>query len=674
MPGSISSFDVFDTLLTRRVGSPSAMFLAVGLHLSRTGRLPCSAFAFAALREHAEQRAFQNAGGFDSRVTLDDIAAELAMGLGIDKATLLSVEMDFEKAQLVPLAAGVKRLRTAREAGDRIVFISDMYLDEATIRQLLIDHRLFQSGDSILVSSAQSKSKRSGALFKHLMEVEGVAPGAIVHHGNDLLTDVSVPRRLGIRTQPFAAGNLNRYETVLDHFGPCNDGLSSRIAGAARIVRAMSEDHSSRHRALVDVSASVAAPFLIGFVMWLLARALDDGVKRLYFVARDGQLLMAIAAILVRKLELDIELTYLMGSRRAWQIAAFGLGHPCTFAAMIPDVRCGPGREPVTLDALLDRFDITADEMADELMAAGIWTRERSLRADRQVHRSDSLTEDQLARITELFAEDGPVRELALARSKRARESMLGYLGQVGVGDEISSGIVDLGAGATLYNALAHVLESDGKAIPTAYYLGQRAVPDRLVPRFVSQRYLFDSNIRCGFFNSRGLIGFLEAVCVADHGSVVGYRCGDTGFEPVLARGTHEAALRWGHSLVRSTILDTVESLQIDSNWRTDIREPTTRVFDLFWTSPTRDEARVWGEFPFDDGWGQHCRTVPLARPYDAFEVLRRMPPHRHWWHDAAVTQSAAPVRMLFRIRRFVMRVMRKVRQRFPHVPTRIPG
>jgi hypothetical protein len=59
------------------------------------------------------------------------------------------------------------------------------------------------------------------------------------------------------------------------------------------------------------------SPFLVAFVCWVLAEARKSGISRLYFVARDGQVLHKIASELTRG-DSSIELRYLYGSRRAW--------------------------------------------------------------------------------------------------------------------------------------------------------------------------------------------------------------------------------------------------------------------------------------------------------------------------------------------------------------------
>ena len=58
---TVCSFDVFDTVLTRRVGSPHAVFDLLGQQLASERRIPTSAVAFARERR-SRQEAVESEG------------------------------------------------------------------------------------------------------------------------------------------------------------------------------------------------------------------------------------------------------------------------------------------------------------------------------------------------------------------------------------------------------------------------------------------------------------------------------------------------------------------------------------------------------------------------------------------------------------------------------------
>lgn len=652
MSTELVSFDVFDTLLTRPSGSPESAFLMLGRRLARRGLIGCSAQAFAALRTQAEARRFANAGGLDSHVTLADIIGELVLGLDADPGLLAAEELALERALLRPLPAGVRRLREARAAGARIAFVSDMYLPMPVLERLLRANGLFVPGDTLLVSNVHAASKRSGRLFDVLGAQTGVPFARIEHHGNDAISDVARPARRGIRVAPFAQGNANRYERLLDEAAAESDGLAGSLAGASRLARNSFGDLGSHERTIVDSTAGVAAPLLIGFVLWTFRQALADGVRRLYFVSRDGQLLLAVAELLAARLRLDLELRYLYGSRQAWRAPAVDLDDPRAIASLLPGRINGGVLEAVSVEAVLARFGIQPVAIAPALSAIGLpepeWTR--------------AMREQEIDALHDLIRGDAGVRTALAGAQRENRARVVDYLRQEGLGDGTPSGMVDLGTGATLYNALADLLETAGLAVPRAYYLGQRrdGVPSNAR---IPQRYLFDAREERGFCSHAGLIGFLEAVCSADHGSVVGYRRDDRRIHAVTAADGVGPVRAWGHDRVREALLASAAHLVLHEDcvdWQADVRAATMRAFEAFWLAPTPEEARVWGAFPLDDGWAGHCHWIRLARPYSPADLLQTGFPHRHWWHEGALAQSGPVMRRVIRLRGLALKALRR--------------
>ena len=110
-----------------------------------------------------------------------------------------------------------------------------------------------------------------------------------------------------------------RYARLLD--GADAADLGRRLAAAATAAGAEHRLEDPHLRAVDEVGRWVAAPLLVPYVLWLLCDARARGLKRLYFVARDGQVLLAIARRLAPRVGFDGELRYLYGSRRSWEPA-----------------------------------------------------------------------------------------------------------------------------------------------------------------------------------------------------------------------------------------------------------------------------------------------------------------------------------------------------------------
>ena len=95
-----------------------------------------------------------------------------------------------------------------------------------------------------------------------------------------------------------------------------------------------------------------------------------------------------------------------------------------------------------------------------------------------------------------------------------------------------------------------------------------------------------------------------------------------------------------------------------------DLRPAVLDVFTLFWSSPTKDEARTWGSYPFEDGWGTQSYRHPIAETRSVRDVMRRNP-HRHWWEQGASQLSGPVTRAAFESRRRAQDVTHRVKKRF---------
>lgn len=97
-----------------------------------------------------------------------------------------------------------------------------------------------------------------------------------------------------------------------------NDFFAQLLAGASR--RAVL---SNNLEGAAKIGAVYGGPILMPYVEWLLHRSEELGIRRLYFIARDGYLLKLMADVLINILKLDINTHYIYGSRKAWRMPSY---------------------------------------------------------------------------------------------------------------------------------------------------------------------------------------------------------------------------------------------------------------------------------------------------------------------------------------------------------------
>lgn len=209
---SLVSFDVFDTLLLRRVDRPAAVFEALGRQAAAAGLIDAglSPPLFRLARQEAERRARARVQG--GEVELAAIYHEMAVG---DANALAALELEVEATLVYANPLLLPVLRWLSDEKKPVVFLSDMYFSSENMRWLLrgagIGDDLYRS---LYVSSGHRCSKRDGGLFKKLLHDHPLLkPEHILHIGDDPVGDVAMARAAGLRVLQYVPGpSLARFK------------------------------------------------------------------------------------------------------------------------------------------------------------------------------------------------------------------------------------------------------------------------------------------------------------------------------------------------------------------------------------------------------------------------------------------------------------------------------
>jgi FMN phosphatase YigB (HAD superfamily) len=655
----VLSLDVFDTALVRSCGAPPALYLWLGRRLARRGLLTTSPEVFARLRHRVELAVWEREGGMDAGVTIDDFYRELSGILRLDPdaaEALAAEELALEEEALRPTGQVRELLAAAEAAGMRVVYASDTYFSASFVQRQLEAHGLWPAGARCFSSSDSSASKASGALFRKLASELGAEPSEIVHLGDDLHCDVRAAERAGVRAHLLPDGRLNRFEQLLVDARWETAGLSSALAGASRLARLTHAGEDAHTRALREVTAGVAAPLLIGYVLWLLERARELELERLYFVARDGQVLAELAAILVERLERGLDVRYLYASRRSLNLAG-------TYDTTAADLEWTFRQStPPTLDSVLARLDLEPAAAADILRA--------SAQLPEGLGATTPVTPELRAGL-ERAAREPPFRDAILERASARRGPALDYLRQEGLLEDVRSGVVDLGGVGSQARALHRLITRNGGSAPRLFFLGldENTDPGRPPPapdepwRDETECFVFDEQRGRGLPSFRGLRTAFQMFCGADHGTALGYERRGDRLEPVLAGDENEPLQAWGLATLRETLREVASEVVLDEDLLdvgVSLAPTACAVVWEFIRHPTGEEARAWGAHPLEGGEVTAAAQKPLAGPYTRGAVVKalldgsilagRFPGYAwHSWHEGSRAMSAPDLRAIIR-------------------------
>lgn len=297
------SCDVFDTSLYRNHFSPQDIFYwEENVLIKRYGK---HWKGFAWKREETENllRHHLQRTGEAEDASLEPICARLIEFFGeqdLSARELESLEINLETSSWKPVEMVLNRLREFRDEGKRIVYVSEMYLPEKVITSWLKEHG-FPEGN-VYTSGDRKVSKGSGNLYREMLRNEGGSVERVMHLGDNPVSDIQVPRELGMSSAPVVCKRER-----LDFLS----GVFSAIT--ANDVPENVSDH---------IGYTVVGPVCAAFVNWIVRESQHCGIDKLYFLTRDGHLPYSCFTKIRDKIQSAPEGRMVYASRRMYNLAA----------------------------------------------------------------------------------------------------------------------------------------------------------------------------------------------------------------------------------------------------------------------------------------------------------------------------------------------------------------
>lgn len=500
----MKSFDFYDTLFTRLVATPSGIFRLV--------EEVCSIPGFATARRRAEVKARRLCPGRE--VTLAEIYTQLNLAPE-DRERARALELQLEQELLAPIACNIDQIA----AGDLV--ISDMYLPPRVLQTVLDRHFAPGLGPKLVVSSETGHRKSDGSLWSRLVKDHR---RIVLHIGDNRRSDVTQPRSYGVNVKQFRGAELNRYERRYLTHGLDGD-LVAGVSRATRLsARGATGDAASPFPAIDVTFSSVIAPMLVAFVEHVLEECERRGIGRVFFMARDGQLLYRVATKLIHARSLPVEAKYIYGSRHALHLPGFTeVDRAATW--LLEDTPI------LTLVDIARRGEIPLDVLARACAHLGITDTAANIPRRRRADLRQALRDPVVSRA---------LHEASAARWDLAYQ----YYQQAGITPGSTVALVDVGWTGRMQGSLRSMFDKGGE-LPVrliGLYLGLSSKP-RVGDSDELQGFLHDPEViqeACFLDPYRAV---LEASLMADHGKTIGFRKEHDVVVPVLDREPSELAV-----------------------------------------------------------------------------------------------------------------------------------
>jgi predicted HAD superfamily hydrolase len=607
----VVSFDIFDTLIHRRVFQPTDVFEMVKLYIiSNKKELYLEnkmvVNDFRNIRATSETKARENAfKRFGNHEILLDAIYETIFELypiSIEHLNIIKeIEIECDLFCFYPNPEIKKVFNHALTNNKKIVLSTDMYLPTVVLKKILSNCG-YEKYQHLYCSGELKVSKSKGDMFSYISKALNVKPDKIFHIGDNHHSDYESPTKNGVQAMHLDLKSdmhaLNVYKERSYHENMYFRNFTDSVIEATIIkIRLENPDKSK----LFNIGYSVFGPIFAGFFIWILNNLKQNKVDKVLFFARDAYVIRQLYLKYAEKFGVTTPEEYVYISRASSLIASFTDYNVDRLKNLFS------GRIPRSVIDKLKSIGIDANEVREEVNRIGFYDMET------KVDYSSEKLHSLLIRLP------GHIQNEA----KDKRKAILPYIEKV-IGNNNKVAIVDIGWSGNMQGGFSRIakLLKPGIAID-GYYLGtsdslkkNNLLPDNNFSGFLTHNgepeHIYKNIL------SPGGIELIEFAFVAPHGTTLGYKGEGKDVEPILEKSTIDEDYYNKASELQSGVFKFVEEIMPIiskigmehfikvNNW--------AQPFYNFSTAPKEEDVSVFGELTHSDGVTDTKTRLHLAK------------------------------------------------------------
>ena len=533
----VISFDLFDTLLIRRIHNPDLVKLPVARYIAELAEQQGRHWHWHKVQQQRDSiegrhRAETGTNFVDHEACYPLFMRELLMKIfesSYDDALLAKVtdyEIVMENSMLVPRRILVDWIKELAGAGKRIFIISDMYLPATHLRQLIKHAGLDQYIEEVISSADTFLAKASGKAYTMIAEKYALSPRDWLHVGDNPISDGLRAGEAGIDAMIIHDPGEDQRKSIVKRYYNYSDGKPFWRGRILQQLMAPLEAENGQHSVLYSEGYNFLGP-LIGVFLQQVARfCREKAITKVFFLSREGWTFKRYWEKAMPRLYPAgglPEIEYLYVSRMA--LAGASCAHQGLTKANA-DIAFLPSGNRDFRD-VCRIFSLEAESFTTHLAMFG-------LKVDTCLSPVHEGYDPENRRRFDALLDNQAFQEEVKRQTREPSLAMQRYFTQAGLFDHENVALVDIGWLGTiqrfLFEAIAH--RSD---CPTCFGLlfgATRGIPypesdKNILKGIMYDRYRFDLAASTLFYAQ----DIFEEACRAPHPTLNGYRLTEEGFE-----------------------------------------------------------------------------------------------------------------------------------------------
>jgi hypothetical protein len=359
-----------------------------------------------------------------------------------------------------------------------------------------------------------------------------------------------------------------------------------------------------------DIGKNCLAPLLSGFILWLHKAALENGVKQLAFLSREGYTLRQAYLRLIPANE-QIESVHLFTSRRACIISSMNEVDEAALYFLIGD------HAKISVASYLERCGLNVADCESAIGKAGFDSTQEMIQTKAQRHM-----------LGKLFT---IIEPKLLDAAHKERLVLEAYIKSQLLDSNVA--VVDIGWHGSMQNALHKIIAAGNIQTISGYYLGlhsnTQTEPETPKFAFINEKgkgyWLYHKSLRRS-------IELIEALFSQPKGTIIGLsQIDNKTFEPIRCANAQTKA-------EKSLILKLQKTMFSALSSDVKTKKQSFAQFQRLMSKPTHDESMLLGDIIHYEGFGDIGYYAPIAKPghehsyYYSHPLQLMLEWHRAYW------------------------------------------